>query len=224
VSEKVKLGLRRVVPTKVERYRDRWESLCGSGEPRRCPRRSTETCPTAPAHSAWMVHQRATVSCGPSKPAGARTPQLDNYRPPRTCACKRSFSSRSLSKITADCSWRSWTTPFTLLRRVVKEGGARQSVSRQGPAAARNNWEGDEPDEEVGRGQERGLGRQEQYAVPPHEPSRLQVVHLEHVRQTETVFLSVAVGGGGVQQQSLDQSVMTPSVWVAGVREALVRL
>ncbi len=97
----------------------------------------------------------------------------------------------------------------------------------KGRPAGRNNWGGDEPDEEVGRGQERGLGRQEQYAVPPHEPSRLQVVHLEHVRQTEAVFLSVAVGGsggGGVQQQSLDQSVMTPSVWVAGVREALVRL
>ncbi len=59
------------------------------------------------------------------------------YRLPRTCACKRSFSSRSLSKITADCSWRSWTTPFTLLRRVVKEDGTRQSVSRQGPA----RWE-----------------------------------------------------------------------------------
>jgi hypothetical protein len=91
-------------------------------------------------------------------------------------------------------------------------------------------WEevgGDEPDEEVGRGQERGLRRQEQYAVPPHETSRLQVVHLEHVRQTETVFLGVVVVVV-VQQQSINQSIVTRSDFgltnlgwaVAGVREA----
>lgn len=73
---------------------------------------------------------------------------------------------------------------------------------------------GDEPDEEVGRGQERGLGRQEQYAVPSHETSRLQVVHLEHVRQTETVFLSVVGGGGGAT--TINQSVNRDEVgfWV----------